>query len=128
MRRPNSSAIPPMTSTPRDVAILVDDRSFDAQLIKTFDGKAKLDGKPIALTLENLADVAAAIRAAGNGSRYNWLARTMAFAHNNRTIRVQDLPALKTAKETMEKTYGELDITMMSSRGYLNREPFMMVP
>jgi len=77
-----------------------------------------------------LGDLVNAIRAdeAVGTKKYNALARTLAHAFENRTIRVQDLPKLNSAKKTMEGTYGSLDVTVMSSGGYLDREPFMVVP
>jgi hypothetical protein len=112
-----------------DVAILIADSAFDTQLVKTFEGKITLEGKPVTLETTKLGELVAAIRAdEAAGKAYNALARTLAYAFENRTIRVQDLPKLNSAKRSMQGTYGSLDITIMSSGGYLDREPFMVVP
>ena len=113
-----------------DIAILIADGKFDAQLVKTFEGKIKLEGKPVTLDIAKLGELVKAIRAdeAAGTKKHNAVARTLAHAFENRTIRVQDLPQLKAAKNSMKNTYGSLDITVMSSGGYLDREPFMVVP
>jgi hypothetical protein len=76
-----------------------------------------------------LGELVKAIRAdEAAGRKYHAVARTLAHAFENRTIRAQDLSQLKAAKNSMQNTYGSLAITVMSSGGYLAREPFMVVP
>jgi hypothetical protein len=98
--------------------------------VKTFDGKIALEGKPVTLDITKLGELVNAIRAdeAAGTKKYNALARTLAYAFDNRTIRVQDLPKLNSTKKSMQGTYGSLDVTIMSSGGYRDSEPFMVVP
>lgn len=112
-----------------DVAVLVDDRAFDAQLVKVFDGGVRLNDRNVALTLDGLDQLVKDIEADARGSKaYNAPARTMMYAYRHRTIRVQEFPSLRRAKAALEKTYGTIDLTIMSSGGYLDREPSMSLP
>jgi hypothetical protein len=121
LRKPNAGDI--------DLAVLIDDRLFDAQLFKVFEGKVTCDGKEVHLRVEDLPKLVADIRRDENaGKRYNSTARTLMYAFEHRTIRVQEFPSLNRAKKSLQKSYGDLDITIMSNSGYLNREPFMVLP
>lgn len=81
------------------------------------------------LRIEDLPELVADIRRDESvGKRYNSTARTLMYAYEHRTIRVQEFPSLNRAKKSLQKAYGDLDITIMSNSGYLNREPFMVLP
>jgi hypothetical protein len=114
-----------------DIAILIDDRSFDAQLIKTFEGNVSLrNGTEIPLSLDTLeATVMDIARDNVSGrTRYTAEARTMMHAYTSRKIRVDDLPALKASKQGMKSRYGAVDISVMARGAHLDRNPTMQVP
>ena len=117
-----------------DVAIVIDERAFDAQLVKTFESRITREShgrvEDVPLSIEGLEGLVREINADADAGRgvFNWQARTLARAYENRTIRSQDVRGFNAAKKRMARTYGDLDITIMSNRGYLNREPFMVLP
>ncbi len=50
--RVQGSSLRKKTAKDVDIAVIIDDRVFDGQLLKLFDGKVALDGAPVQLTLD----------------------------------------------------------------------------
>lgn len=122
LRNPNAKDI--------DVAIFMNDASFNAKLLEFFAGKVKQQGSPVNLagmSHEELASLAEQIRQddINRGGAFNAQARTFANAFHSRKIRPEDVPGLRAIKKQIEAEFGEMDVSIMSHGGNFDMEPNM---
>lgn len=122
LRNPNAKDI--------DIAIFMDDASFEQKLTQFFSGKVKRQGAPIALdgmSRDRLAELVEQIRQddLNQTGSFNALARTFANAFHSRKIRPEDVPGLKAIKRQLESEFGEMDVSIMSHGGNFDMDPTM---
>ena len=111
-----------------DIAIFIDDADFDKLLIESFANKIKLNGEAVNLsdrTHSELVNLAKDIM--NNPDGYNSKAKTFAFAIEKGKIRPQDVSGLRRFKKSLEQTYGEIDISVLSENGEFDVKPFWRI-
>ena len=113
-----------------DIAVFLDDESFDTKLLDFFNGRVKRNGESIdisAMSRDDIKDLVEEIEKDSilRNKQFSAPARTFMYAYRARKIRPQDIPGLRSAKKTLESTFGELDISVMAKGGGFDIEPSM---
>jgi hypothetical protein len=106
-----------------DVAVMLSNSDFDDLLVRCFQTTARRNNTEFLTPNTKLREVAVDIDQ--RPAEYNAIAKTFAFAMTNRKIRPQDVDGLDRLRVTLQRTYGPLDISVMTAGGTRELRPFL---
>ena len=131
LRKPNAGDV--------DIAVMVDDATFDEMLVKAFSPpnsapiRTRANGEAIDLTRlsrDELDELVAAIKAEelkpAKERTFNARAQTFAHAFEVRKMREQETGAAA-LEGALRAKYGKVDISVMSRGGGFDMEPYLPV-